>query len=705
MAIATAVFGAAAMLPGAAPRAQQPAPAQQAPAELPPVNVQGDQPERYNQSQPSLNRLPQRQVDVPQTMNVITKELMRDQAVTRVEDALRNIPGITINAGEGGAAGDNLTIRGFAARGDFFIDGLRDNGSYTRDSFNLDAIEVFKGPSAVLFGRGSTGGVVNLVTKAPRRENFIQGTAMLGTDSYYRATADVNQSFGESSAFRLNVMGESSEIASRDVAEDKRWGIAPSLGIGLGTPTELTLSYLHQEENNIPDYGVPYLFGKPAPVARSTFYGLGARDYEDTVVDIFTAKLKHRFNEQMDVTNTLRYQHTNRKAVHTAPRIAGSPTPSTPLTSIVVNRGSPVRDQEVDYLVNNTEFTAEFTTGTLGHRIVAGIEFSRETTEANTFAYTGVPTAPLIDPNAFPSLIGMAKNQTGDNSSSVDLFSVYAMYQLKFLKYFELIGGLRYDSSKADYTSTTYATGVTTDLSNNDDMLSPRGSVVFKPTDNQSYYISYGTSYNPSAEFLTLSTATADLKPEKNRTFEIGAKYDMFDGGLSLTGAIFRIDKTNGRTPATDGSGSQVLEGKQRVDGFEVGLAGRITRNWNIFAGYAYLDSKIKESNTAAEVGNEMPFAPKHSASIWTTYTVLDKFTIGGGAFYTGSQYANTANTNKVDDSIRVDAMAAYQVSSNVTLQLNVLNVFNEKYYSEIYTGHIVPGPGTAAILSAALRF
>ena len=254
--------------------------------------------------QPSLDRLPSSIQDTPQGISVVPQELIEEKNITTLREAVRNVPGISINAGEGGAQGDTLTIRGFSARGDLFVDGARDPGQYNRDTFNIDSIEVLKGPSSLLFGRGSTGGVINMVTKAPTLERFNSAEISLGNGPFYRGTADLNLPVGLTTAVRLNVMGQDSDTVGRDLAEQRRWGVAPSIGIGLGTDTQFTLSYLHQQEDNRPDYGLPYVFGRPAPVSIDTFYGL-RDDYEDVTVDLLTAKLDHVATDWLKLSNTL----------------------------------------------------------------------------------------------------------------------------------------------------------------------------------------------------------------------------------------------------------------------------------------------------------------------------------------------------------------------------------------------------------------
>ena len=317
--------------------ASPPAPTE-APVQLPPISVQGaDLQQGYQTSVPSLSKLTQPLLDTPQSITVIPQQLMEDQGVTAVRDALRNVPGISLAAGEAGAQGDSLTLRGFNARNDFYLDGMRDFGSYYRDPFNLKEIEVLKGPASILFGRGSTGGVINQVSKQPQLAPITAGTGTVGTDRTFRFTTDIDRPIEglENSAFRLNVMGNLNGMSARDAAEYRRFGIAPSVAFGLGTDTRLTLSYFHLQEDNVPDYGLPWLFASPAPVERHNFYGFPNDDFLRTNVDIGTVKFEHDFNDNVSVRDQFRYANYQRAGRITEPQVIYTGvTPNTPLAQI-----------------------------------------------------------------------------------------------------------------------------------------------------------------------------------------------------------------------------------------------------------------------------------------------------------------------------------------------------------------------------------
>lgn len=670
----------------------------------PPVEVREQRP-GYIVPNLDLPRLLEPIQHIPQSITVVPEELIQEHGVTNLRDALRNVTGISFQAGEGGGPqGDNLSLRGFNARNDFFIDGVRDQGSYFRDVFNLEAVEVLKGPSSLYFGRGSTGGIINQVSKLPRLESFYAGSLSFGNGFLFRATGDINQPLSDTAAFRVNFMAHREDVVDRDEIELKRIGLAPSMTFGLGTATQLTLSYFLQSEDNIPDYGIPFLFGKPAPVPRDTFYGLAREDVEETLVNIGTLRLDHRFSDTLRLRNTLRYSHVEREAAPSPPRIAGSPTSATPLSAITVTRNHPGRETTESMLSNQTDLVANFATFGLGHTLVTGVEIGTESFDATRFAFSNVPPATLLDPNPVPDTSTMSRSVSAITETDTFLVGVYASDTIKLLPQLDLVGGLRWDLFDADFDNRT--TG--DKFSRTDRMWSHRAGIVFHPWPTHSYYFAYGTSFAPSAEALALAANTADTPPEESRSFEIGGKIELLDGALMFQSALFRIDKTNARTPDPI-SGLQVLEGEQRVQGFEIGIAGRLLPSWNVFAGYTYLDAEILKSNEVVNgesvVGNDMPNAPTHSASLWTTYDFLKRWQIGTGVFHVGERFANNANTNRVSDYVRWDATVGYQLNANIQLRLNAINLTDTFYFESIHPAHAIPGAGRTFILTGLFRF
>jgi catecholate siderophore receptor len=644
--------------------------------------------------------------DIPQTITVIPREVFEEQGATTLREVLQNVPGLTITAGEGGApAGDNLTLRGFSARNDIFVDGVRDIGPQTRDPFNLEQVEVVKGPASAYTGRGSTGGIINLVSKAPGLRRFFGGTFNLGTDSTKRATADINLPLANGAAFRLNLMAHDSRVAGREVVANERRGLAPSVSFGLGTRTRLTLSYLHVSQDNLSDYGIPWVPAnhnvlvehrdRPAPVPRDTFYGFRERDFEKLSSNLATVKFERDFNDQLTLRNQLRYGRSTRDSMATPPRFA---SPNT----TVINREMRSWMTEDDIWDNQTDLRANFSTGGIEHRMVAGLVLTREN---NLRRFRTAPNAQttLLDPNPDDIYAGTIAESPNVGDVTGRTVAAYIFDTAQLHEKFELTGGLRWDRFNVDGVSAS-ATALAP-ISRVDRMLGWRVGAVYKPLPQGSIYAALGTSLNPSLEGLSYNVADTRIDPEKTRTFEFGSKWELLGQRLLLSGAIFRVEKTNARTPGVlPDDPPQVLEGRQRVNGIELGLTGTIARGWTVLGAYTLLDSRIVESNTPAEVGRRLINTPKDSFSLWTSYS-LRRFELGGGARFAGRRFGNNTNTRFVEGYTLVDAMASYQLTENVSLRLNVYNLTDAYYFDRIGGGHLVPGPGRSATLSTNFSF
>jgi catecholate siderophore receptor len=670
---------------------------------LPPVVVQ-DQNNPYVPPESSLSHIPVPLQDVPQSITVVPQKLMQERAAASFQDALRSVPGISFQAGEGGVQGNNLTLRGYNARNDLFLDGVRDQGSYFRDIFNIESIEVLKGPSSQYFGRGSTGGAINQVSKVPELFPNYGGNLSLGNGIYLRGTADLNQPITPTIALRVNTMVHKDDIVGRDVAEQKRLGFAPSVTFGLGTPTQLNLSYLIQGEDNIPDYGIPYVNGRPARVDRDNFYGFADKDFEKTLLNVGTARFDHRFNDMFSLRNTLRYSHNDREHETTAPRFNAATFPNT------FNRNRPARDIVEQIVSNQTDLTAKFDTFSLKHSLVTGIEFSGEWLDRTNYAFQNIPPVDVHHPDHHQSTAGMTRSRSARSDGQAFGFGIFAADQIRLNEYFDLVGGVRWDYFDTDFHNKTYNTSealtASDRFSRTDKMWSYRGGLIFRPTPAQSYYFSYATAFNPSAEAVQLAANNEETPPEKNETFEVGTKLQFFNGALSVQGAIFRINKTDARVDDPDTpTGQLVLEGKQRVQGFEIGVAGQVLPNLNVFGGYTYLDSEFLESPDPDIEGNELLNVPRHSATLWVTYDFFEKWQIGGGPTYVSSRYNNAANAARIPGHVLWDATIAYQLTKNMQLRLNGINLTNDLYYSNVSGGHVVPGNGRTFIFSTSFKF
>ncbi len=656
------------------------------------------------------DKLGDTELNAPQSVTVVNSELIAAQGATRLEDALRNVPGITLNAGEGAARGDTVNIRGFSAFNDFFIDGIRDAAVYTRDIFDADAVEVLEGPSAVLFGRGSTGGAINQVTKAPLMMPLESFTAIVGTNDLLRTTGDFNLPFRTASAARLNLMGESSAGAGREFAKNRRWGIAPAVAFGIGGPDTLTLSYLHQHENNVPDGGIPFLDGAPAPVPRSNDYGL-VSDVNTTLDDIATARYRHDFSDTLSIADTLRYAHYQFDYQSATPNFGDTvPTASTPLADILVARDEPGSSGVQTNLTEQLDLTARFSTGPMSHALVTGVEVARQTSDIDRYSNpfdtnsAWVPQTPLLDPNPVAPLPGILPVTVRQNTVARS-DSFYVTDTIGLNQYLDLLASSRFDRFSANYRQLTVSGGALLDLSHTDNVGSPRAALEFKPSADQTYFIAYGTSFDPSAEALTLTTGTANLGPVKAKSYETGAKESLLGGGLLVSAAVFRTEVNNAQTNDPDNPTLTILNGDQRVEGVQLQASGHLTKNWELFAGYSLLNGTTLASGTAAYVGKEMPNVAHNAMNLWTEYYLPFGIEVGGGGNWVGQRFADSGESARLPGYVVWNAMLSFKLSHDVALQLNGLNLFNRyyfaaSYYNDVAENHVIPGAGRSATLS-----
>ncbi len=652
--------------------------------------------------------------DIPQTITVISRAVMDEQGATTLRDVLRNVAGITFQAGEGGVpAGDQLSIRGFSARTDMFVDGVRDFGGYSRDSFNMEQVEVAKGPTSALAGRGSTGGAINQVSKAPNLSRIADATIGGGTASYQRTTLDLNQPLPDfavpGTAVRVNAMWTDTNVPGRDRVSSARWGVAPSIGFGTGTKTRATASYFKLKQHNQPDYGLPwvpantnpelasYANGVP-PVDQTNYYGLVTRDYEKTDTDLATVDVSRDLGSTTVVRNLTRRGRNVRDSVITAPRFVAVNTRT------AINRQLQSRDMTDEILANQTNLTTRVTTGPLGHAVVAGAEFSSESSINYLRTGPAAPTADLYNPNPDDPYPGPIVRSGASTDGTANSTAAYLFDTVSIGAHLELSGGLRWDRFAVDYLGTAID-GTKTPFERTDTMTSGRAGVVYKPRPEGSLYVGYGTSFNPSAEGLSLAAANVGLEPEKTRNIEAGTKWDLFRQQLSATAAIFRTDKTNARTPGVNpGDPPTVLAGKQRVSGFEVGVSGRVRRWWTTIVNYAHMRSSIEASNTAAEIDQNLALTPEHTLSLWTTFDLPGGVGVGGGAQFMDSVFRNATNTTSVPSYWLINATASYAVNSHMTLRFNATNLADEQYVDRVGGGHYIPGPGRQVMVTSTIK-
>ena len=714
---------------GTAQAQEAPQPAASAPeATLPEIKASGAR-ERDNSRASTGAKFDTPLRDVPQSVTVIDRQLIDSQAATSLKDALRNVPGITLGAGEGGVIGDNINLRGFSARTDIYLDGLRDRGQYTRDIFSLQAVEVLKGPSSMLFGRGSTGGVINQISKQPSLKAAGEVSATVGTDDYYRITGDINNPLSETSAARIAVFGQDVK-STRDVTETHGGGVAPSIRWGIGTPTELTLALLVQRTYETPDYGFPFLptggpgsKRKPIDAPFDDFYGY-TDDRFDQSVNVLTATLQHKLSPDATLRN---------RSLISANRTKAQPSP---LGAVVrTDGGTPSRDDPLDLLaaprqdrdrvihdrslINQTDLIVKLAAMGVRHTVTTGIELAYEESEERRYVWNTTDAQRLI--NLGDPVNGERQGEravTRSVDTRTDTVAAYVNDQVDLNEQWKLVAGIRGERFRArsDLKKYELPDGFPADTTepvtpNSQTLWSPRAGVIFQPTPAQSYYFSYGTSFNPSAETLSVSANNSDLDAEKNRSYELGAKLELLDGELSLTGALFRIEKTDARF--RDGAdATQVVDGKIRVDGAELGLTGNLAPNWQVFAGYTFLDGEIVDSpeiGTNADAGiraegKTAPNTPRHSATVWTTARLTPQWELGGGVLYSSDRYLNNYETAKVDGYTRLDATVAY-LQPSYELRLNLQNLGDREYFEGSSAGRATPVRGRTALLTMTHRF
>jgi len=594
-------------------------------------------------------------VDTPQTVTVVSQEQLRQQNLLTLRDALSTIPGITFGAGEGGGGyGDAINLRGYSANNDLTVDGVRDSAQYSRtDPFNLQQIEVHNGANSVFNGSGSVGGTINLVSKIPFARDAKTRQAAVGTDNYYRGSIDSNWRVSDLIAVRLNAMYHENDVPGRDVENFKRWGVAPSITIGVDSDTSLTLAYIHQDDDNTPIFGVPFYLstvndGPLTGVDDSDYFGIVNLDEQRTKVDRLTATFRHAFSDSVSIRNLTRWQRVGAYTQTSAPQGAfclasglqpiGAGPNSTVGIACPAGQNVPgtyyqsgprgfVRDQANDMLHNQTDLTViSGETGGTRNTLVVGASFSREDYEITTGSLLRNPNGSAVTPLPVISLSNPNTVYTGPINFTVTARSkgysrnaaIYAFDTLELGSMFELNAGIRYESNRAEFRNIplTFVPPGTADLTaaqrapqiSDEDLFSYRVGAVFHPIENVSLYAAYGNAKTPSSATVRLgcgvipATGAADpcaVAPEKARTYEIGAKAELMDKKLLLTAALFRNERSNFRTPSNDPSlpnSLQVLDGESRVDGVALGVTGNVTPEWAIFANYTYLDSEVRQS-------------------------------------------------------------------------------------------------------------
>jgi catecholate siderophore receptor len=649
--------------------------------------------------------------DISQTTDTVDNKELAEQNLSLIQDALRNVPGVTLNAGEGGSHGDSVNLRGLSIPDSFFLDGVRDIGQYQRDTFNTDSVAVLLGPASALFGRGSTSGVINSVSKQPLLTPLADFTVSGGQIDYWRGTGDFNLPLSATAAARITVMDQSNGVVERDQVHYRRYGVAPTLSLGIDTPTRLTFSYYKEEENNIPDYGIPFIDGVPAHVDRSNYYGLSNYDRTRTNTDIGTIRFEHDFGGDITLSDSARYANYGFEYLVTGPFLGNDfvdpPPPGTPYADIDISRDQPSSAGTTSLAINRTDLTSEFDVGGFKNILTGGLELSKEQSNVNRFQneLDDIPATPLLNPAPFfvpPTPLTPYSNPKGRGSD----MSLYAVDSIALGPQWDVDAGLRWDRFKSSFSEVFSGTG----FERTDTFVSPRAAVIYKPDMAQSYYLSYGTSQNPVIEYLIVAPSNDSLSPEKNNTLELGGKVKILNGEAQLTGALFDTRVYNARISDPDDPTVQQMPFDQHVKGIELGINGYVTDIWEITANYTHLSDKITATSDPLSQGRYAPNTPHDAINFWTTLEPTVAWSIGGGFTAVSHRYADTENTAGVPAYVVFNAMTSYAVNQHFKLQLNLNNVTDKLYFTSIYyvgidENHALPAAGRTLIGTASYRF
>ena len=633
-------------------------------------------------------------IDVPQSVSVVTRDLIQDQSMQSLADVARYVPGAGMAQGEGNR--DTIILRGNSSTADFFVDGVRDDVEYFRDLYNVDRVEALKGPNAMIFGRGGAGGVINRVTRQANwdavREVSLQG----GSWDNRRATFDVGAGVTETAAFRVTGMYEDSE-SYRDGVALERQGINPTAAFRLGEDTELRLSYEYFDYDRTADRGIPSLDGVPFETDEDTFFGDPTISPTHATVNLASVVLDHAFNDDVRIRNRTLYADYDKFYQNVFPGAVDALTDTVTITAYN-------NEQLRENVFNQTDLTFSATTGAIRHGFLVGAEIGEQVTDnfRNTGFFNDTTTsvqAPLADPTISVPVTFRQIATDADNHSRATVAAFYLQDRVQFMPQLEAVLGLRYDHFEVN--SRNNRTGEA--FSSSDDLLSPRAGLIYKPAANVSVYASYSMSYVPraGAQLASLNLANEALDPEEFENVEIGAKWDLRPG-LALTAAVFQLDRTNVVIPDPNAPGQSLLVDGQRTEGVELGISGQLTERWSVQGGYAHQDGEL----TAALGGTSLAQLPEHVASLWNKVELTPEWSVGLGVIHQTEMFAAADNAVTLPDFTRVDAGVFFEPSERLRLQLNVENLLDENYYPNAHNNNnITPGSPLAIRAGVTARF
>ena len=621
--------------------------------------------------------------EVPASVTVVPSTLVKDQAMRGLDDVLRYVPGANVHQGEGNR--DQVVLRGHSTTADFFVDGVRDDAQIFRDLYNLERVEVLKGPGGMVFGRGGAGGVVNRVTKKPVFGRTGEASLTGGSYGQARGSVDVGNQAGETVAWRLNAMAEHAD-SFRHGVEMRRAAINPVVTWTAGPATALTLGFEHAEDERTADRGIPSRDGRPFETGRGTFFGNAAQSNTRGTVDALSAVLDHDLGGGLLVRNTFRATRYDKFYQNV---FAGSAVNAAGTLSVSAYNNQNERTN----VFNQTDLTAKLRAGGMDHTVLAGFELGHQDSrsERRTGLFGGatgtIAGIPASDPVATATGFDF-RGSDANNRVRSDILGLYVQDQVALTSTWKLLAGLRYDVFKVDFDDRR-TTATPTDLERTDREFSPRLGLVWTPDARSTYYASYSYAFLPSGEQLGLATGTADLSPEKSTNYELGARWDLLPR-LTLSTAVFRLDKDNVRTRDPAGSGLFIKTGQQRTDGVEIGLQGEVNPRWQVYGGYAHLDAKVAKALStgtdpiaaAVPAGRRIALVPRNTVSLWNRFEIGGGWAAGLGLIRQGASFASISNTVKLPAFTRADGALYYTFPDAKTrVALNVENLTDRRYY------------------------
>ena len=716
-------------------------------ATLPTVTVKDAaiEPEGKQSLKPATTRIGKTQQelrDVPQSITVVTEKLIDDRNLDTLKDTLKSTGGISFLAAEG--AEEDIRLRGFslATSGDIYVDGLRDPAFYDRDMFAVDRIEVLRGSASMLFGRGSTGGVVNQAMKTPRLIDQHEVTVTGGNHGYFRTTGDFNLKTGENAALRLNAMVNRADNNGTGGRIDKH-GLAATYRLGIGTRDEFSAGVYYLNNRNGINYGLPWIRPNASspvqdtttlPLDPSRYYGL-ASDRNHGSAAYLTLSHLHRFDHAGELRTTLRTgryerdlrpstirlcrQMTNAQGVVINPQCPTAVSLENFGPGTILTRGAPLKIQNLNNTVLQSDYSGKFQAGGLKHELLAGVELVGDSL-TNFSASTppgvnlGKPTTTVGTPNDGAWIDEGARVLTPGRTFKARSVGVYAQDLVELTPQWKLLGGLRYDYFKGRYWQAAAGTNPAAERSRSDGVWSKRLGVIYQPSETQSYHMAWGTSFNTSGDTYQYDPLGANTPPEGSENFELGARFDSADKRYTTRVAAFYAIKKNERNrDPDDAAQAYLLSGKRHAAGLEFDFAGRITPRWEVFASYAFIPwAKIdkgapstQQSLTGELQGQRPSLTPRHSGTVWTTYALTPQWRVGGGINFRSKQSPNRNPGWNAKGFVTADLMAEYTVNDWASLKFNVSNVTNRRYADALYTGHYTPGAGRLYMLSASFKF